>query len=159
MKRNLVLLASLTVLPLAAPQASDPPTIKPGTYTVCDDSRDPSDSQSIHMKVGDKVRIGPIGDAAEVQFEQRVVSMVASAEGRQLSTVVEFAHLQNGRVQMMKHLVRIVPDAGYNGTDCTLGNVLAINFCPLAEDGTWQCRVLDCEAKGGCDYGDTHVQN
>jgi hypothetical protein len=159
MKRNLILLVSLTVLPLTTPQASDPPTIRPGTYTVCDDSRDPSDTQSIHMKVGDKVRIGPIGAAAEVQFDERVVSMVASAEGRQLSTVVEFAHLQNGRAQMMKHLVRMVVDPGYDGTACNMGTVLAINFCPLAEDGTWQCRVLDCETEGACHNGDTHVQN
>lgn len=112
MKRNPILLATLNVLPLATPQASDLPTIRAGTYTVCDDSRDPSDSQSIHMKVGDKVRIGPIGAAAEVQFDQRVVSMVASAQGNQLSTVLEFAHQQNGRAQMMKHLLRIVADPG-----------------------------------------------
>lgn len=159
MKRNLVLFASLTVLPLAAPQASDPPTIKPGTYTVCDDSRDPSDSQSIHMKVGDKVRIGPIGAAVQVQFDRQVVSMVAGQDRRQLGAVLEFPHVQNGSVKMMKHLVRIVADPGYNGTGCTMGNVLAINFCPLAEDGTWQCRVLDCETEGACDLGDTHVQN
>ncbi len=158
MKRNLVVLAALTVLPLATPQASDPPTIRAGTYTVCDDARDPGDDQSIHMKVGDKVTIGPIGAAAEVQFDRRVVSMVASAEGRQLSTVVEFAHVQNGSVRMMKHLVRIVADPGYNGEGCT-ANVLAINFCPLADDGTWNCRVLDCERQGACHGADAHIQN
>lgn len=40
-----------------------------------------------------------------------------------------------------------------------MGNVLAVNFCPFGDDGTWQCRALDCEAKGSCDYGDTHLQN
>ena len=170
MKRYVFLLASLAVLPnasshesagqlSASSEVTDPLALSPGTYTVCDDARDAGDSQSIHLKEGDKISIGPIGAASEVQFERRLISMVASANRRQLSTILEFTHDQDGKVQTVKHLVRVVRDPGYNGTRCTRSNVLAINFCPLSEDGTWQCRVLDCEVEGACHLGDVHVQN
>jgi hypothetical protein len=165
MKRFLVVLASLAVLPLAASQQSesfkrlDPLALSAGTYTVCDDARDPRDTQSIHLKEGDRITIGKIGAASEVQFDRRLVSMVAGTDARQLSAIVEFSHLQNGTVQAVKHLVRMVRDPGYNGTRCTSNRVLTINFCPLSEDGTWQCRALNCETEGACHGGDVHAQS
>ena len=170
MKRYLVVLASMAVLPLAAShesavqpseslKTSDPLALRSGTYTVCDDARAPRDSQSIHLKEGDKITVGQIGAAAEVQFDRRLVSMVASADRRQLSTIVEFTHEQDGKVQTVKHLVRMVRDPGYNGTQCTTNNVVAIDFCSQADDGTWQCRALDCENEGACDYGHVHAEN
>lgn len=141
------------------PIQNDPLAISPGTYTVCDDARDTRDPQSIHLKVGDKVSIASIGAAAEVQFDRRLISMVASGAGREVSTVLEFTHVDGGTPKNMKHLVRIVRDPGYDGSACTAANVLAIDFCPQAADGSWQCRVLNCETKGACHLGHVHTEN
>lgn len=152
-------------------EAPDAKRVTAGTYCVCDAGppneglHPTTNEKGEHMRMGDPVVIGTLGDATSVKLGENDLRFDSTGDGRGLSALVAYPHVDapaGVSEKKVKHLINITkyrhPVGGEPPGSCDVTkNIVKVTYCYWANETDvqeWKCATT----RAG-HLGDIHAQN